>query len=82
MEFYKEILSKILENESIQVDFPNLKISATEILESESYKALQKIKAVIENDSLEDSECFAKIEEIIRVFEKMGASGGNRHDFG
>ena len=28
------------------------------------------------------SECFQKIEEIIRAFEEIGSGGGIRHDFG
>ena len=43
--------------------------------------ALQ-IKAIIEDDRLNDSECFQKIEEIIRAFEEIGSGGGIRHDFG
>lgn len=46
------------------------------------YQALQKIKAVIQNDSLTDNECFMKIEEIICAFEALGSGGGSRHDFG
>lgn len=82
MELYKEILSKVLENEKIEICFPNLKIDATSIVELECYKALDKIKAVISDDSLEDYECFAKIEEIIRVFESLKSSCNLRHDFG
>ena len=37
---------------------------------------------VIEDDSLEDDECFMKIEEIVCAFENLGSGGGNRHDFG
>lgn len=82
MELYKEILAAVLEKENIEVSFPNLKINAKEIMELECYKALQKIKAVIEDDSLEDEECFIKIEEIVRLFEALGSDGGIRHDFG
>ena len=39
-------------------------------------------QAVIQDDSLADSECFMKIEEIIAVFEILGSGGGLRHDFG
>ena len=56
--------------------------SCEKIVEQESYKALQKIKAVLEDDSLDDPECFMKIERIIRIFEEIGSDGGNRHDFG
>lgn len=82
MELYKEILVKILADEEIQVTFPNLKVNPTEIVESESYRALQRIKAVLDDDNLTDSECFMKIEEIIYIFESLGISCGVRHDFG
>ena len=82
MDLYKEILVKILENRKIEVAFSNLSINVTEIVEQESYKAFQKIKAVIQDDSLSDNECFMKIEEIICLFEELGSGGGNRHDFG
>ena len=43
---------------------------------------LKKIKEIIINDALDDKECFKKIEEIILAYEKIGSTGGNRHDFG
>ena len=82
MQLYQEILAAALAKEEVQITFPNLKINLTEIVESESYQALQKIKAVITDDSLSDSECFMKIEEIISIFETLGCNGGTRHDFG
>ena len=42
---------------------------------------LKQIKAIIEDDSLEDPECFQKIEEIVNTFEMFGSDGGSRHDF-
>ena len=82
MEFYKEILSKILAKEMIQDAFLDLPIDATEIVELASYQALEKIKQVLEDDSLKDAECFKQIEAIICVFESLGSDGGGRHDFG
>ena len=52
-----------------------------EIVSSECYQALRRIKAIVEDDSLDDSECFQRIEEIICTFESLG-SGSSRHDFG
>jgi len=79
MELYKEILAKVIEKEEMQIIFPNLQISVAEIIKIESYEALQKIKTIIGNDSLSDSEC---IEKIVCVLENIGSNGGNRHDFG
>ena len=78
MELYQEILRHILADEKIQASFPELTNSdSTKIVELECYRALRKIKA-----SLEDSECFYRIEEIVCVFEDLGSDCGSRHDFG
>ena len=82
LELYKEILAQILSQQNAQIIFPDLHLDAEKIAEMECYKALQKIKSVIEDDRLEDSTCFKKIEEIVCIFEELGSSGGGRHDFG
>lgn len=82
LELYEEILAKALANQEMQITFPNLQINPTEIVAYESYRALQQIKAILADDSLSDSECFLKIEEIICLFESLGSGVGNRHDFG
>ena len=82
MELYKEILAHALSQQRAEIVFSNLHMDAAQIVELECYKALQKIKAIIEDDSLEDDTCFKKIEEIVCAFEQMGSSGGGRHDFG
>lgn len=83
MELYQEILCHVLANEKIQVSFPELiHTDVTKIVELECYKALSKIKAILENDTLADSECFQQIEEIVGTFEELGSGSGIRHDFG
>lgn len=82
MELYTEILAHYLSGEQAQILFPNLKLSASQIVEMECYQALQRTKDIISDDALEDAECFAKIEEIICALEKAGSNGGTRHDFG
>ncbi len=82
MELYKEILIKVLEKEEAEIYFPNLKLSAEEIVENVSYRTLKKIKEIIQDDSLTDEQCFTQIEEVICVLEKIGSDGGSRHDFG
>lgn len=81
MELYQEILAGFFGKE-LEALLTDLAINFPKIIEIESYKALQKIKAIIEDDRLDDKECFHKIEEIVCLFEAIGSSGGNRHDFG
>jgi len=83
VELFQEILRHALANEKAQVSFPGLTdTDAAKIVELECYQALQKIKDILENDSLEDSECFYRTPEIVCVFEELGSGCGNRHDFG
>ena len=82
MELYKELILQILKNEKISISFPSLEINIKEIVNLKSYKALEKIKDIIRDDTLQDKECFMKIEEIICLLEDLGIDCGNRHDFG
>ena len=82
MELYQELLLMLLQPQRIQITFPDLTLSAQDFVECQCYQALNKIKAVIHDDSLDDSECFTKIEEIVQILENSGSTGGFRHDFG
>ena len=78
MHLYQEILAHILQHQRIHVTFPDLEITATELIALECYQALEKIKAVIKDDSLSDFMC---VEHIVTILEALGSNGGNRHDF-
>ena len=80
MELYKQLLTDIIRKnpELININKEELK----DIFDSTCYMALEKIKTILEDDTLSDSECFLKIEEIISVYEGMGSGCGTRHDFG
>ena len=82
MEFYQEILVHALQSGQIQISFLGSEQDIAKIVEGTCYKTLQKIKAIIEDDSLEDEACFMKIEQIVCAFEEIGSNGGLRHDFG
>lgn len=82
MELFKEILAHTLAYCERKLTVENPDFDLTKIVENESYQALQKNKAIIEDDTLEDAECFMKIEEIVQTLEQIGSDGGTRHDFG
>ena len=81
MELWQEILGRALQKEAEESGFSEIDI-LSRLLDSECYRALKRIKDVIEDDTLEDADCFMKIEEIVCIFEKLGSHGKNRHDFG
>ncbi|MBE6580882.1 MAG: hypothetical protein E7650_04595 [Ruminococcaceae bacterium] len=81
MELYKEILCHLIQHETVEIRFPDLTPSH-EAVEAICYRTLKKIKEILQDNTLEDRECFEKIEEIICAFEEIGSSGGERHDFG
>ena len=82
MRLYREILAHYLSREDAQILFPNLHLDSSAIIESESMQIVQKIRAIIANDRLDDKECFMRIEEIVSVLEDHGIDCGTRHDFG
>ena len=73
MQLNQEMLIYLLKREGfdLQRDFDN-----------ECYRALVKIREVLRDDTLDDEECFMRIERIITIYEEMGSGGGTRHDFG
>ena len=74
-----DLVNDMIDNELINIMPEILKmIDFAKIIDLKSLYALEKIKAVIENDSLSDFEC---VERIINIFEELGSNGGNRHDF-
>ena len=82
MELYEEILINMLKRHPDALIGTFNQNTAILLTEQICYQTLKKIKAIIEDDSLDDPECFAKIEQIVRVFEDIGSDGGFRHDFG
>ena len=82
MDLFSEILVKAIENARIEVTFPDLQVAPTELVELRSYEALRKIKSIIEDETLDDPDCFHQIEEIVSTLEFLGSGGGVRHDFG
>ena len=82
MELYEEILADLLEHKGMRIAICITKTDISKVVEGVCYQALQKIKTIIEDDSLEDVACFIRIEEIVSTLEEIGTNGGSRHDFG
>lgn len=82
MELCKEILIKLLENQNVQITFPAFEKEISKAIEKECYKMLNEIRDIVRDNSLNDEDCFLKIEEIVCLFEKNKIDSGIRHDFG
>ena len=80
MDLWQEMVRGLVEGGVMEIRFPQM-TDIEKIFEMRCYQALLAIKQIIEDDALDDPTCFLKIEEIVRVYEKMGSDGGGRHDF-
>lgn len=81
MKLYEEILLNEFQSETLKSLILPKTIQLEQIVELACYSALEQIKAILEDDTLDDCNCFQKIEEIVRVYEQLGSDCGNRHDF-
>ena len=75
-EFSWRILEKILLSSGIQTQE-----LLGEMMRERCCRALEDIRAVLDDDTLDDPSCFHRIERIVTVYEALGAGGGSRHDF-
>lgn len=80
MDMHAALLAAIISQGECTVTFSNLDLNA--LMETQCYTMLKQIKAVLEDDTLEDPACFQRIEAIMSIFEGLGIAIANRHDFG
>lgn len=81
MDLLKEIIISALEREKMQISFPHFDGDIEKLFEKECYKIIQRIKAILNDDSLEDKECFERIERLVIEFEDLNCTDLRRHDF-
>lgn len=82
MDLYKDILIELLKKSTVEVRFKNVRLQSDKVVETECYKALKAIRAILNNDELTDYECYRRIEMVVCLFEEIGSGGGSRHDWG
>lgn len=76
MALYEELFADICAKNRVHLSFPDLET----LTEQTRYQLLLEIQKVIQDDSLDDPECFIRIEKIVTLFERHGLSAGSRHD--
>ena len=59
----------------------SLEKTAKELTVYTSFQTLERIRDIVDDDSLDDPECFQRVERIIRALEDAGIGGGERHDY-
>ena len=80
MENFLRALAKLLVDEgaTVRIDCGDI---IGDLLKDRSWQTLMEIRAVLDDGTLEDPECFHRIEQIVRLYEELGPGGGSRHDF-
>lgn len=82
MDLLTQLFIKALEGQKVEVAFTNESFDLKESIESASVAALGRIREILKDTTLEDPECFKKIEAIVCEYEALGLDCGVRHDFG
>ena len=77
MQLHDQILCEAIAKEVI----PQLRIDAAKLVEMRCYQTIMKIYEIVENEALDDAQCFERIEEIVTALDDLGIGGGGRHDF-
>ncbi len=80
---YSEAVHTILVNAYAKKLVPNppTQEELKELTKGICYRTLNQIRKILDNETLDDSECCMKIEEIIGTLESIGTDGGSRHDW-
>lgn len=77
-----ELLLDFLAEEIADRIVQDITIDVTAVAEMKCYQVLREIREILDDRSFDDTECFDRIEKIVRAFEKAGSNAGSRHDFG
>lgn len=75
---YNDILQQLAAAQLVQ---EMAKMDRAALVHDACYQALCKIRAVLDDDTLDDPACFQQIEKIVTIFEDLGSDGGSRHNF-
>ena len=79
MDILMRVLTDKLENGEIKLEIHREVIGE---IEKECMEVLGRIRAILADESIEDPECFERIEQIVCAMESIGLNCGSRHDYG
>lgn len=83
MDFYESLLYNFSEKlrAAVTPSDEEKQSLLAELMNSAACRALEDIRKVLDDDRLDDPNCFWRIEEIVKIYESIGSNGGSRHDF-
>ena len=83
MDFYESLLYNFSEKlrAAVTPSDEEKQSLLAELMDSAACRTLEEIREVLYDERLDDQNCFQRIEEIVRLYEKLGSNGGSRHDF-
>ena len=79
MDILMRVLADKLEKGEIKLEIHREVIGE---IEKECMEVLGRIRAILADESIEDPECFERIEQIVCAMESIGLNCGSRHDYG
>ena len=79
MDILMRVLADKLEKGEIKLEIDR---EVTAEIEKECMEVLGRIRAILADESVEDPECFERIEQIVCAMESIGLNCGSRHDYG
>ena len=83
MDFYESLLYNFSEKlrAAVTPSDEEKQSLLAELMDSAACRTLEEIREVLDDERLDDQNCFQRIEQIVRLYEKLGSNGGSRHDF-
>lgn len=81
MELYEELWEDFCSKNKVRLTFPDLDVDLETLTERSCYLLLKQIQEILKDDTLDDPECFMRIEKIVSLLEEHNISSGVRHDF-
>ena len=81
MELLEALLRRAIASEGVKVYIQVEGGDLASLVERESVLILSRIREILKDDTLDDKECFWKIEALVSLYEEAGLGCGTRHDF-
>ena len=81
MDFSLNLLAKLLMDSGVRVEISCGEEVLERLLLHRCVQALRDIREVLDDDTLNDPECFRRIEKIVEIYEALDVGTGSRHDF-